>query len=227
LLILGFFVSIGCHFERRNLQMSSSNLIRWSGLAAVVGAVLLIVLDVAEFILISGQPESAVAGTSALIIVRVFYMVSLTLMLLGLVGLYARQVEQSGSLGLIAFLVAIFGIVMTAGAQWGAAFLGPWLAEVAPAILDAEPTGLFVAGFILTFLLFALGWLLFGLASLQAKVLPRGASILMIVGAALFFVMLFLELPGSTVVFGVALAWLGYALWSGAGETAAEPQPAT
>lgn len=204
--------------------MSSSNLVRWSGLAAVVGAVLLIVLDLAEFILIGGQPESAVAANSALVIVRATYMLAITLMSLGLVGLYAIQTEQAGTLGLIAFLVTIIGIVMVAGAQWGAAFLGPWLAEVAPAILDTEPTGLFVAGFILSFLLLALGWLLFGLASLRARVLPRGSSILMMVGAVLFFAMLFLELPGSTVVFGVALAWMGYALWAGAGETAPELQ---
>ena len=207
--------------------MSSSNLVRWSGLATVMGAVLLIVLDLAEFIIIGGQPESAVAANSALVIVRATYMLAITLMSLGLVGLYAIQTEQVGTLGLIAFLVSYFGIVTTAGAQWGAAFLGPWLAEVAPAILDTEPTGLFVAGFILSFLLFALGWLLFGLASLRARVLPQGSSILMMVGAVLFFAMLFLELPGSTVVFGVALAWMGYALWAGAGETALEPQTAS
>lgn len=187
----------------------------------------MIVLDLAEFIIIGGQPESAVAANSALVIVRATYMLAITLMSLGLVGLYAIQTEQVGTLGLIAFLVSYFGIVMTAGAQWGAAFLGPWLAEVAPAILDTEPTGLFVAGFILSFLLFALGWLLFGLASLRTRVLPQGSSILMMVGAVLFFAMLFLELPGSTVVFGVALAWMGYALWAGAGETALEPQTAS
>ena len=207
--------------------MSSSNLVRWSGLATVVGAVLLIVLDLAEFIFIGGQPESAVAANSALVIVRATYMLAITLISLGLVGLYAIQTEQAGTLGLIAFLVTVIGIVMIAGAQWGAAFLGPWLAEVAPEILDTEPSAFFIAGLVLSFLLFALGWLLFGLASLRARVLPRGASILMMVGAVLFFAMLFLELPGSTVVLGVALAWMGYALWTGAGETAAEPQPAT
>ncbi len=207
--------------------MSSSNLIRWSGLATVVGAVLLIVLDLAEFIIIGGQPESAVAANSALVIVRVTYLMAITLMSLGLLGLYAIQTEQAGTLGLIAFLVTVIGIVMTAGAQWGAAFLGPWLAGEAPEILDTEPSAFFMAGLVVSFLLFALGWLLFGLASLRARVLPRGSSILLMVGAVLFFAMLFLELPGSTVVFGVALTWMGYALWAGAGETAPEPQTAS
>jgi len=207
--------------------MSSSNLIRWSGLAALVGSVLLVVLDVAEFVLIGGQPESVAAATSALTIVRVSYIMAIALITLGLVGLYARQAEQAGSLGLIAFLVAFIGTLMVAGAQWSAAFIGPWLAEVAPELLDSEPSGVLIAGFMLSFALLALGWLLFGLASLRARVLPRGAAVLLMVGAALFFVILILELPASTLVLGVALAWMGYALWTGAGETAVQPRPAT
>jgi hypothetical protein len=205
--------------------MSSSNLIRWSGLAALVGGVLLAVLEVAEFVLIGGQPESVAAGASALIIVRVSFLVAIALIILALVGLYARQAEQAGTLGLIAFLVAFIGTVMVFGAQWSTAFIGPWLAEAAPELLDTEPAGLMSAGFMLSFLLLALGWFLCGLASLQARVLPRGGAVLLMVGAVLLFVALLLEFPGSTVVFGAALAWMGYGLWSGAGERAAAPQP--
>jgi hypothetical protein len=207
--------------------MSSSNLIRWSGLAALVGGVLLAVLEVAEFVLIGGQPESVVAGASALIIVRVSFLVAIALIILALVGLYARQAEQAGTLGLIAFLVAFTGTVMVFGAQWSTAFIGPWLAEAAPELLDTEPAGLMAAGFMLSFLLLALGWFLCGLASLQAGVLPRGGAVLLMVGAVLLFVALLLEFPGSTVVFGAALAWMGYGLWSGAGERAAASQPTT
>lgn len=200
--------------------MSSSKLIRWSGLAALVGSVLLVALDGMEFALLGGQLESVAAATSALIIVRVSLIVVIVLTLLGLVGLYAHQAEQAGTLGLIAFLVAFTGTVMVAGVQWSAVFIGPWLAEVAPEILDTEPSGMLAAGFILSLVLLALGWLLFGLASLRARVLPRGAAILLMVGSVIFIVVLFLEFPGYDVVFGVALAWMGYALWSGAGEPA-------
>jgi hypothetical protein len=197
--------------------MSHSTLIRWSGMAAVVGA---------EFVLIGGQPESVAAGTSALIIVRVAFVAVIVLALLGLVGLYASQPEETGTLGLIGFLVAFIGTVMTAGLLWSAAFVGPWLAEAAPELLDTEPAGLFAAGFMLSLVLLALGWLLFGLASLQARVLPRGAAILLMVGSVLFFVIFLLEVPGSSVVFGAALAWMGYTLWSGDGEPAASSHPA-
>lgn len=200
--------------------MSSSNLIRWSGLAALIGGVLLAVFDVAESAIIGGQPESAIAGTGALIIVRIAFLVPVALLILGLVGLYLCQAEQTGTLGLIAFLVAFSGTMMVFGLQWSVPFFGSWLAEVAPELLDTEPGGLLAAGFVLSFLLFGLGWFLFGLASLRAGVLPRGAAILLVVGAVLFIVLIMVDAPGSSVVFGAAVAWMGYALWSGGGEPA-------
>jgi hypothetical protein len=197
--------------------MSSSKLIQWSGLAALVGGALLVVLSILEFVLFSGQAQSEAVTSSAWIIVEISYVVTTVLLILGLMGLYARQAEQAGSLGLIAFLVALTGTVMLSGLDWSAAFFGPWAAEVAPPeLLTAEPSGSLLVGLLLTLVLFALGWLLFGLASLQAGVLPRGAAALLMVGALLAFIMLFLEIPFEVAVLGVALAWMGYDLWSAA-----------
>lgn len=201
--------------------MSSSNLFRWSGLTALIAGVLVVILSVLELVLFGGQAESETVTSSAWIILEVAYVVTEVLVILGLVGLYACQSEQAGTLGLIAFVVALTGTVMLAGADWSAAFLGPSMAEAAPELLDAEPAGALAAGVILTLSLFALGWLLFGLASLQAGVLPRGAAVLLMVGAVLTFVLALLEIPLDVVVLAVAVAWMGYALWSG---TAADPE---
>ena len=64
--------------------------------------------------------------------------------------------------------------------------------------------------FTLSFALAAVGWLLFGLASLRVGVYPRAAVVLLIIGAALTFA----PLPGGQVVFEVGVAWLGLALLS-------------
>jgi hypothetical protein len=207
--------------------MSSSNLIRWSGLAALVGGVLVVVSEVLDAALFPGEQGSGAMATSSWFIVQILGLVALVLITLGLVGLYARQAEQAGSLGLIAFLVAFSGTLMTFGLLWGEPFLGPMLAKEAPEVLDADPSGTLAAGIILTLVLFALGWLLFGLASLRAGVLPRGAALLLMVGAVLFFVVSLLEFPGSTIVVGAALVWMGYALWSGTGEPALTAAAAT
>jgi len=211
--------------------MPSSNLIRWGGLAALAGGALLIIANVAEFFLFGDQPDSVAATTNAWVILDTLFLGAIVLIFLGLVGLYAHQAKQAGIFGLIAFLAALSGTPMIFGFIWGGAFVLPSMAEAAPdfvdpAFLDADPSGVLLVGALLTFVLFALGWLLFGLASLRARVLPRGAAVLLMVGAVLTFSFV-LEFPFSIVVFGAALAWMGYALWSGASEPAAEPQPAT
>ena len=195
--------------------MKSSNLIRWSGLAALVGGVLLVVFEVLNAVFFPGEQSGEIMTTSAWFIVQILSLLGLVFIILGLVGLYARQAEQAGSLGLVAFVVAFGGTFMLFGLLWGEPFLGPMLAEEAPEVLELEPSGLLAAGAILTLVLFALGWLLFGWASLRAGVLPRGAGLLLMVGALFFFVLTLLELPLSTVVLALALAWAGYALWAG------------
>lgn len=201
--------------------MSSSNLTRWSGLAALVGGGLFAILGVVEFLLLGNQPHGEAAATGTWVLVQGGYIVAAVLIGLGLVGLYVRQAQEAGTLGLIAFLVAFVGGMMATGSTWSEAFFGPWLAKAAPELLDADPAGIVAAGVMLSFLLFALGWFLFGLISLRAGVLPRGSAILMMIGAVLFAVVGVLELPFATVLFGVALAWMGYGLWS---RTADKPE---
>jgi hypothetical protein len=194
--------------------MSSSNLKRWSGLAAVFGGGLFAVLGAAEPLLLGNQPYSKAAATGAWIVIQGAYILAAVLVNLGLVGLYLSQAQKAGPLGLIAFLVTFIGGIMAAGATWSEAFFGAWLARAAPELLDVEPAGIVVVGALLSFVLFALGWFLFGLASLQAAVLPRGAAIILMIGAALFAVVGAMELPFATVLFGAALTWMGYGLWS-------------
>jgi hypothetical protein len=194
--------------------MSSSNLIRWSGLAALIGGVLFVILDVVDFISFGNQPFTAVATTGAWMIVQGAYIVTAMLIALGLVGLYAYQAQQTGTLGLVAFVIAFIGGMMATGSTWSEAFFGPWLSKAAPELMEANPAGPVITGVILSYLLFALGWFLFGLVSLRAKVLPGGAAVLLMIGAVLFLVLGFLEFPFASVVFGAAIAWLGFALWS-------------
>jgi hypothetical protein len=63
----------------------------------------------------------------------------------------------------------------------------------------------------LSLLVYAVGWLLFGLASLRARVYSRGPAIALIVGAALDL----LGAPLSGLVIDAAFIWLGFSLLSG------------
>lgn len=200
--------------------MSSSNLIRWSGLAALGGGVLIVISDALNAALFPGEQGSQVMLTSTWFIVQILGLVAIALITLGLVGMYAHQAQKAGTLGLIAFIIAFSGMLMVFGLSWGEPFLGPLVAEAAPGLLNAEPSGALAVGSILSIVLFALGWILFGIVSLRSGALPRGAAILLIAGALLAFVLSSLDLPLWSVVLGAAMAWMGYALWSGNGAPA-------
>ena len=76
--------------------------------------------------------------------------------------------------------------------------------------------------------MYVLGGLLFGIATFRAGILPRWAAGLLAVGAVCALVLALLPHPLDrifAVPMGLALAWLGYALWSERREQAAEPVP--
>ena len=177
--------------------MTFSNLTRWGGLAAVAAGVLFIIADlVALFVVL-------VRGSAGGLLFRpAIAVVGGVLLLLGLVGLYARRSEALGVLGLVGFLAAFAGLV------WGE------------------------QNFLWAPLLASVGWVLFGAASLRAAAYPRGASVLLIVGAVLTGVVNALigarpaEIPPSVVgvgavadiIFFAAVIWLGYGLFTRRGE---------
>ena len=189
--------------------MSSSDLIRYSGLAATLGAALLLICDFLGFTVFSGDLAEIVT-TGAFLADGVTRVLAGILVLIGLVGLYARQAEASGVPGLVAFLLAFAGTALILGTWWTNAFVGPVLAVEAPEMLETGPTGVMGVGFTLSFSLAAVGWLLFGLISLRTRIYPRAAVVVLVVGAVLTFV----PLPATGVVFYVAIAWLGLVLFS-------------
>ena len=199
--------------------MSSSNLIRWSGLAAVIASVLLLIPDISAIYQPGEFSERVTTGTHAF--ESLLRMIAFVLLLpLGLVGLYARQSEAAGPLGLLGFLVAFAGTVLVAGFVWADTFIAPELATSAPQLLETGPP----PGRSLSFLVFGIGWVLFGVASLLAHVYPPRAAILLIIGAVLATV-LFLTLiavPFGGLVFQIAVAWLGLVLFTGWGASGSE-----
>lgn len=197
--------------------MSKTQLLRWSGLAGVLSGILLLLLDIAFIALFGDQPERVAAATTAWLVLLDLSFIAVFLGLLGLIGLYLRQADQAGRFGLAAFMIASFGTVLNIGFNWAGGFIVPALTSAAPDFLDqvAEaPPGIVAAGFISTFSLFALGWLLFGAASLKARVFPALPLWLLAIGALIGLVSRFVGLGIPNILFGVALAWLGWRLWA-------------
>lgn len=189
--------------------MRNSNLIRWSGLAAILGGALLLLSDLLSLTVLSGDP-SEIATTGAYLADSGTRLLAGILLLIGLVGLYARQAEAAGTPGLAAFLLAFAGTSLMCGTWWTNAFVPPVLATEGSRLLETGPTGVLAFGYTMSYSFAAVGWLLFGLVSLRTRIYPRAAVGALVVGAALNFV----PLPGSQVVFVVAVVWLGLSLFS-------------
>ena len=154
--------------------MSSPDLIRWSGLAAMVAGALLLIAELLELLpAFDALPFSELALTGLFTFQLTLYLAGLILLGIGLVGLYARQADRAGSLGVMGFLAAFTGTVFFTGFFWANIFVAPALAVGAPGFLDHG--GRF-PGFHLSLLIYAVGWGLFGLSSLMARVHPAPPS---------------------------------------------------
>jgi hypothetical protein len=208
--------------------MSSSRLIRLGGLVALVGFVFVFIMETIYFFALRDNvAESVQARSTEFFVIELLYIIALLIAFLGFVGLYARQAEQVGVLGLIGFVMSFFGFVSFFAVEWERTFILPILAQVIPDQLDhpdpkwANVTQTFDTAQTIGFLLLFGGWLLFGLATLRAGVLPRAAAVLLMVGAVLAafwavdpFGGVF-ELTGAGVSWGyAAFAWMGYRVWS-------------
>ena len=199
--------------------MTPSALIRASGLATIVGGIFFALFPILH-------PDHTAAGYTSWIWVPAHMMpnVGAILVLFGLTGLLVRQLERAGLFGVAAFVIAFIG---TASFVMGAmieAFIIPYMGLQSPEIVDGPPPPGVGEAFLIITSLFALGYLLLGIATYRAGVLPRSVGTLLIVGAVADTVLTklgaismdldFLWVLGP-VLLGAGLAWLGYALWTG------------
>jgi hypothetical protein len=206
--------------ERRN-KMTSSNhharatwgkdmldspLSRIAGLMALAAGVLIVV---AQLVILPFDPDDHVATSTDPVyqVGGVIYLVGFIALMLALVGAYGWGLHKApGRLGVIAFVTAIVGTMLLGGDLWFETFAIPWLADEAPASLDTDPTTLLAIGAISSYVLFALGWALVGVASFRARVFPTAICVALVIGGLIGFRAL---LSPTGIPLGLAVAWLG------------------
>ena len=144
------------------------------------------------------------------------------MLVFALVASYELQAPAAGVLGLIGLGAAIVGTVFMAGDWWYEAFAVPRLAEVAPETMDTFASSRLLLGGLTSFALFGIGWVLYGIASVRARVFPTTLSWVIVAAGLLSGIPLGLVyLPGSTLL-GMAFILLGaWRMRSG------NPQPST
>src|SRR5918994_6917892 len=127
--------------------------------------------------------------TSSYLVSSSLMLLSFVLLLWALIGIYKRQSKATGTFGLWAFIVAFLGTALLAGNAWAQVFVWPTLAQVAPSLVSsevmsgqaAEASWYLSVGLSLSFPLFGIGMILFGVATFRAGVYPRWVALLLIV----------------------------------------------
>ena len=205
------------------MKITAPTLIRWSGLAALVAGI-----SYASVGVFHPPNDLSAITTTPWIVVHILAMATSIFGLLGLAGLYARQAEKSGWLGLAGYLLLSLWLMLILGFTFVEVFILSALATAAPTLaagwlgmfngtasevdLGALPTL-----WLLTGPIYILGGLLFGIATFRARILPRWAGVLLAVGTVIgpLAALVPLDLqPKVAVPVGIALIWLGYSLWS-------------
>jgi hypothetical protein len=185
-------------------SLSPTALIRGSGLLAIAAGASTVLAPLIH-------PESP--QDAAWVPVHVLHFATLMAVQLALVGIFARQLGRAGRLGLAGFLATFVGTAMSIMEGREHLFSHDFG--------QGTPVGLWQL--ILTALVFTIGSILLGVAIFRAGVLPRGAGVLLAVGGPIVAFsppigILAVMIVGHAL-FGVGLAWSGYALWTG-GEAA-------
>jgi hypothetical protein len=186
-----------------------SGLVRWGAIGAVIAGVAWAVSGVFAFVF-PGEQAGPLGSTSAYLIESA-HAIAEAGMLAALAGLHVLQARSLGRLGVAGFAVAFVG---TALVLVSTLLIIIFLDRPGETLL----TVLFASG--------VLGWLvgfvLFGIATFRAKVLPRWCGLLLIAYIPLFLFLLNYSYDLGGIALGLLWLALGYALWTQRG-TAAQP----
>lgn len=179
---------------------------RGIGLASITAGGLILLSQLSQLILPLTISESSWDATHSLRLGLA--LVAMFVLLLALTGLYWGQAHVLGKLGLVGYLTAFLGTLLVAGDWWYETFIVPVLMDRVPELLEEAPSSAILVGAAVTSAAFAAGWLIFGLSSYRARIFPRGASILMMVGGLVGAGTL---LNGFQIPLALAVGWIG--LW--------------
>lgn len=207
--------------------------VRIAGLAAIAAGLIFAAIQPVH-------PADVVASvtTRSWAVITTAKLAMCLLFLFGIGGLYAKQSRMAGVLGLVGFLLLTVSWGVQTGYVFTETLVLPPLAAVAPGFVDdflgiargdpaASGLGALPAVYnLLVGIPYMLGGLVFGIATVRARVFPRLPAILLAVAAVVTPAAALLPhhiQRYAAVPMGLAIAWLGYTLWTARPAAAVQP----
>ncbi len=197
-------------------MQTSSSLIRWSGLAAMLSGTLF----VASAVIMTSMPRGCIGDecgfrqmrdTGVAGVLFIFALLPIVASAAGLV-IRARNAGRFGVLGKTGAVLGAVGVAL------------PVIGSLIQGVLFDGDYPLMPYFVIPGVLALVVGFVFLGVAVLRARVLPRWAAVLLVIGS---LAMLGFNDQNAqalmAIPFGIAWVAVGYVLWSGKGETIRQP----
>ncbi|WP_167046608.1 hypothetical protein [Salinibacterium sp. ZJ454] len=201
----------------------SSPLARAAGPIALVAGLTFAAMDVARLLATDWSVDrlSRMQQTPFIVANALHFVVFIGLVL-ALVAVYMRYAESAGALGVVAFCAALIGTMDMAGNMWFDGFAAPWIAATAPEAILAGGSGVLAIGGFSSYVLFALGWIVFGIAGWRARMFPTWVAVVFVIAGLLGYNA---GLSPYGIPIGLAMAALGWWIMRSSRASAGQRQP--
>lgn len=205
-------------------KVTTENLIRLAGLFAILAGILYIGIQIFH-------PEDNLSSvnTNLWVIVASLTIAMSIFSLIGILGIYITQAEETGWLGLAGFVTFSLFWLVSMSFSFTEAFVLPLLSNDAPKFVNGilgifggtkseVELGIFPTLAPFAGGLYMLGGILLGIATLRAGVFPRMSGALLAFSAVVTLAAAIIPHPFDRILaipMGIALIWLGSVLFSG------------
>jgi hypothetical protein len=203
------------------MTITTTALMRAAGAAAVAGGLLFIAVQIKH-----PHLDANFTTTTEYMVRETMKILMAVLSLIGITGIYLRQVSQTGVLGLIGYVLFGVGYLAILSVQVVGVFVLPTIADSQPGYVNdvlAVATGGTPTGDVGLFgslsqagIAYIVGGFIFGIALFRARVLARWAAALLAVGAIATLASSLLPQINPrlfAIPVSVALIGLGFSLW--------------
>jgi len=203
------------------MTITTTALTRAAGAAAVAGGLLFIAVQIKH-----PHLDATLTTTTEYMVRETMKILMAVLSLIGITGIYLRQVSQTGVLGLIGYVLFGVGYLAILSVQVVGVFVLPTIADSQPGYVNdvlAVATGSTPTGDVGLFgslsqagIAYIVGGFIFGIALFRARVLARWAAALLAVGAIATLASSLLPQINPrlfAIPVSVALIGLGFSLW--------------
>jgi hypothetical protein len=204
------------------MRITPAALTRFAGAAAVMAGLIFVGVQV-------GHPhlDAETITTTEMVIRSSLKVVMAGLALVGITGMYLRQVKEAGVLGLAGYVLFSVGYLLMLGTAFAGAFVLPAIAASDPGFVDdaiavatggtpVGDVGLWASVVQLQVVGYLAGGLLFGIALYRARVLVRWAAAILAVSGLITAALS--VMPDALYRLlawpnGIAMVALGTSLW--------------